>query len=137
LVLPGVPATPGQLNRALAGLRLQHATDGSPLDLPVSGAFLAVGHVPQSGLVTGQLEVDGEGLVLVDGRSTRTGAPGVFAAGDLVDHTYRQAITAAGSGCQAALDAQNHLRDLEKHPQLMRSARSNVLTYLTLCALCF
>jgi thioredoxin reductase (NADPH) len=93
----------------LAGVRLTDVRDGAPLDLPVTGAFLAIGHVPQSELVAGALATGPAGHVLVEGRSTRTGRPGVFAAGDLVDHTYRQAITAAGSGCQAALDAQRYL----------------------------
>jgi thioredoxin reductase (NADPH) len=73
--------------------------------------FIAVGHEPQSGLVRGQVELDQSDYVLTEDKSTRTQRPGVFAAGDLVDHTYRQAITAAGSGCQAALDAEWYLRD--------------------------
>jgi thioredoxin reductase (NADPH) len=72
--------------------------------------------VPQSELVRGIVETDENGYVQVDGRSTRTGVPGLFAAGDLVDHTYRQAITAAGSGCQAALDAEWYLRDTPQIP---------------------
>jgi thioredoxin reductase (NADPH) len=95
----------------LAVARLRHTGDGSTRDLEVTGAFIAVGHVPQSQLVEGQVETDPEGYVLTRGRSTLTNLPGVFAAGDLVDHTYRQAITAAGSGCQAALDAEWYLRD--------------------------
>jgi len=79
--------------------------------LPMSGAFIAVGHEPQSGLVDGQVELDENGYIKVDGRSTRTNRPGALAAGDVVDHTYRQAVTAAGSGCQAALDAEWYLRD--------------------------
>jgi thioredoxin reductase (NADPH) len=77
----------------------------------MAGAFVAVGHVPQSELVEGIVDRDDNGYVLVDGRSSRTNVPGVFAAGDLVDHTYRQAITAAGMGCQSALDAEWYLRD--------------------------
>ena len=77
---------------------------------------MAVGHEPQSTLVDGQIDVDENGYVAVDGRSTRTNRPGVFGAGDLVDHTYRQAITAAGSGCQAALDAEWYLRDTPQVP---------------------
>jgi thioredoxin reductase (NADPH) len=96
---------------ALASARLRNTIDGSTRDLELAGAFIAVGHEPQSQIVTGQVELDENGYVKVDARSTRTNVPGVFAAGDLVDHTYRQAITAAGSGCQAALDAEWYLRD--------------------------
>jgi thioredoxin reductase (NADPH) len=98
-------------SRALAVARLRHTGDGSIRELEIGGAFIAVGHDPQSQLVSGQVATDDEGYVITDGRSTLTDVPGVFAAGDLVDHTYRQAITAAGSGCQAALDAVWYLRD--------------------------
>jgi thioredoxin reductase (NADPH) len=96
---------------SLSVARLRNTVDDSSRDLEITGAFIAVGHEPQSQLVTGQVEVDPNGYVVTEGRSTRTNLPGVFAAGDLVDHTYRQAITAAGSGCQAALDAEWYLRD--------------------------
>ena len=96
---------------SLAVARLRHAADGSVRDLEIAGAFIAIGHEPQSQLVAGQVELDENGYVVTKGRSTLTNLPGVFAAGDLVDHTYRQAITAAGSGCQAALDAEWYLRD--------------------------
>lgn len=95
----------------LAVARLRHTGDDSIRELEIGGAFIAVGHDPQSHLVSGQVDLDEEGYVKTEGRSTRTSLPGVFAAGDLVDHTYRQAITAAGSGCQAALDAEWYLRD--------------------------
>ncbi len=98
-------------NGSLARARLRHTGDGSTRELDLSGAFIAVGHDPQSQLVAGQVDIDANGYVVTEGRSTRTNIPGVFAAGDLVDHTYRQAITAAGSGCQAALDAEWYLRD--------------------------
>jgi len=91
--------------------RLKHSETGELVEIPMGGAFIAVGHEPQSEIVHGQIDVDDEGYVKVEGRSTRTNRPGVFGAGDLVDHTYRQAITAAGSGCQAALDAEWYLRD--------------------------
>ncbi len=91
--------------------RLRHASSDEQLDVPVAGVFIAIGHEPQSQLVTGLVDVDDEGYVITEGRSTRTRRPGVFAAGDLVDHTYRQAVTAAGSGTQAALDAEWYLRD--------------------------
>jgi thioredoxin reductase (NADPH) len=96
---------------ALGHASLLNTETGEERDLLVSGTFIAVGHEPQSSLVHGQLDVDENGYVVTEGRSTRTRLPGVFAAGDLVDHTYRQAITAAGSGCQAALDAEWYLRD--------------------------
>jgi thioredoxin reductase (NADPH) len=96
---------------SLAVARLRHTGDGSARELEIGGAFIAVGHDPQSQLVSGQVETDENGYVVTRGRSTLTNLPGVFAAGDLVDHTYRQAITAAGSGCQAALDAEWYLRD--------------------------
>jgi thioredoxin reductase (NADPH) len=91
--------------------RLHNTADGSTKDLEIAGAFIAIGHEPQSQLVVGQVETDESGYVVTQGRSTLTNIPGVFAAGDLVDHTYRQAVTAAGSGCQAALDAEWYLRD--------------------------
>ncbi len=91
--------------------RLRNTEDSSVRELEITGAFIAVGHDPQSQLVAGQVDLDDEGYVVTQGRSTLTNLPGVFAAGDLVDHTYRQAITAAGSGCQAALDAEWYLRD--------------------------
>ncbi len=96
---------------SLAIARLRNTVDGSTRDVEATGAFIAVGHDPQSQLVEGQVETDAAGYVITIGRSTLTGIPGVFAAGDLVDHSYRQAVTAAGSGCQAALDAEWYLRD--------------------------
>jgi thioredoxin reductase (NADPH) len=96
---------------SLGQARLRNTLDGSQRVLEVGGAFIAIGHEPQSQLVRGQVETDAAGYVVTQGRSTRTNIPGVFAAGDLVDHTYRQAVTAAGSGCQAALDAEWYLRD--------------------------
>ncbi|MGD0198022.1 MAG: thioredoxin-disulfide reductase [Solirubrobacteraceae bacterium] len=96
---------------ALALARLRNSETGEARELAVTGAFVAVGHQPTSELVRGKVELDENGYVVVQGRSTRTDRPGVFAAGDLVDHTYRQAVTAAGSGCQAALDAEWYLRD--------------------------
>ncbi len=90
-------------------LQLRNTLDGSVSTREFTGLFVAIGHIPRSELIATQIELDGEGYVKVDGRSTRTNLPGVFACGDLVDHTYRQAITAAGSGCQAALDAEKFL----------------------------
>jgi thioredoxin reductase (NADPH) len=102
-----VPGDAGSLSLA----RLRNTATAETQDLEITGAFIAVGHEPQSQLVQGQVELDPAGYVVTQGRSTLTNLPGVFAAGDLVDHTYRQAITAAGSGCQAALDAEWYLRD--------------------------
>jgi thioredoxin reductase (NADPH) len=101
---------PGE-NGSLAVAHLKHTGDGSTKELAIAGAFIAIGHEPQSQLVSGQVDLDPAGYVVTQNRSTRTNLAGVFAAGDLVDHTYRQAITAAGSGCQAALDAEWYLRD--------------------------
>jgi len=98
-------------NGALGHALLENVETGETRELLVAGTFIAIGHEPQSELVRGQVDVDENGYVVTEGRSTRTKLPGVFAAGDLVDHTYRQAITAAGSGCQAALDAEWYLRD--------------------------
>jgi thioredoxin reductase (NADPH) len=98
-------------NGALGHATLTNTETGEEREIPVSGVFIAIGHEPQSELVRGLLDVDDSGYVVTEGKSTRTKLPGVFAAGDLVDHTYRQAITAAGSGCQAALDAEWYLRD--------------------------
>ncbi len=93
----------------VTGLRLKNTIDGSESVLPVTGLFVAIGHDPRSELVKGVVDTDAEGYVQVKGRTTATNIDGVFAAGDLVDNRYRQAITAAGSGCAAALDAEKWL----------------------------
>ncbi|WP_116947840.1 thioredoxin-disulfide reductase [Jiangella endophytica] len=97
----------------VAGLRLRDTVTGAERELAVTGLFIAIGHDPRSELFKGQLRLDDEGYVLVDAPTTKTELAGVFAAGDVVDHIYRQAITAAGTGCQAALDAERYLADLE------------------------
>ena len=90
-------------------LALKNTVTGELSQRDFTGLFVAIGHIPRSELIVGQIDCDNEGYVKVEGRSTRTNLSGVFACGDLVDHTYRQAITAAGSGCQAALDAEKFL----------------------------
>ena len=97
----------------VTGVTLRDTLSGASRLLPASGVFVAIGHDPRNELIKGVVDLDEHGYVRVAGRSTATSVTGVFAAGDLVDHTYRQAITAAGSGCAAALDAEHYLRDLE------------------------
>lgn len=98
----------------VTGLRLRDNETGKEKTLAVTGVFVAIGHQPRSALVRGAVEVDPEGYVVVRGRTTSTSLEGVFAAGDLVDHTYRQAVTAAGSGCAAAIDAERWLAEHEQ-----------------------
>jgi thioredoxin reductase (NADPH) len=97
----------------VSGLRLRDTKTAEESTLPVNGVFVAIGHEPRTELFAGQLPMDAEGYLLVEHPSTRTGVDGVFAAGDVVDHTYRQAVTAAGTGCAAALDAERWLTDHE------------------------
>jgi thioredoxin reductase (NADPH) len=100
----------------VSGLRLRNKVSGEESVLPVTGMFVAIGHDPRSALVKGIVDLDADGYVQVKGRTTATSVEGVFAAGDLVDHTYRQAITAAGSGCAAAIDAERWLTDIGEGP---------------------
>ncbi|HET9898722.1 MAG TPA: thioredoxin-disulfide reductase [Streptosporangiaceae bacterium] len=95
----------------LTGLRLRNVKTGNESVLPANGVFIAIGHDPRSELFRGQLATDADGYLLVDQPSTRTAIPGVFAAGDVVDRNYRQAVTAAGTGCAAAIDAERWLAD--------------------------
>jgi thioredoxin reductase (NADPH) len=97
----------------LTGLTLVDTNTGEKRELPATGLFIAIGHDPRSELLHGQVDLDENGYVLVDHPSTRTNVAGVFAAGDLVDHHYRQAVTAAGTGCAAALDAERYLAALD------------------------
>lgn len=101
-----------QGEQKLAGLKLRNVKTGELSDLLVTGLFIAIGHDPRTELFKGQLDLDPEGYLKVDAPSTRTNLTGVFGAGDVVDHTYRQAITAAGTGCSAALDAERYLAAL-------------------------
>jgi thioredoxin reductase (NADPH) len=116
---------------SVTGVTLTDTVTGAERELPLAGLFIAIGHDPRSELVHGQVHLDGEGYVVTDGKSTRTNLPGVFACGDLVDHTYRQAVTAAGTGSSAALDAERYLADLDdaggnmllaEHESLLASA---------------
>jgi thioredoxin reductase (NADPH) len=95
----------------LEKVRLRNSETGELEDLPTDGAFVAIGHVPKSEIVAEQVETDEDGYIVTEAGSTRTNIGGVFAVGDVVDHTYRQAITAAGTGCMGALDAERYLRD--------------------------
>ncbi|WP_370250213.1 thioredoxin-disulfide reductase [Nocardioides sp.] len=104
----------------LEGLTLRDTVTGETSSLPATGLFIAIGHDPRSELLAGQVDLDADGYVVVDHPSTRTNLPGVFACGDLVDHHYRQAITAAGTGCAAALDAERYIAELD---QLAAAAR--------------
>ncbi len=103
-------------NPKVTGIRLRNNVTGDESTLPVTGVFVAIGHDPRSGLVRDQVELDDEGYVQVRGSTTATSIEGVFAAGDLVDHTYRQAITAAGSGCAASIDAERWLTETHSAP---------------------
>ena len=95
----------------VTGLRLKNLVDGTETELSVTGVFVAIGNDPRTDLVKGKLELTAEGTIAVDGRTSKTSVAGVFAAGDVIDPTYRQAITASGSGCVAALDVEHFLAD--------------------------
>jgi len=98
-------------------IRLRNAETGETEEFDADGAFIAIGHIPQSKIVSGQVDTDEEGYILTQPGSTRTNLAGVFAVGDVVDNTYRQAVTAAGTGCMGALDAEWYLRDTPPSPE--------------------
>jgi thioredoxin reductase (NADPH) len=103
-------------NGKVEGIRLKHIDTAVEELLPIDGVFPYIGHIPNTQLFEGKLEMDGSGYIITDGR-TRTSVPGVFACGDVVDHVYRQAITAAAQGCQAAMEASWYLDQLEAATQ--------------------
>ncbi|PPK93839.1 thioredoxin reductase (NADPH) [Kineococcus xinjiangensis] len=111
----------------VTGLRLRDTVTGEEREVPATGLFVAIGHDPRSELVRGQVEVDAEGFIEVAGRSSRTNLDGVFACGDVIDHDYMQAITAAGSGCAAALDAERYLAHLDQVSWAQQPPREEVV----------
>ena len=110
----------------LASVRLKNADTGATEQMDVGGAFVAIGHTPRSELVVGQVDTDDNGYVLTRDGSTKTNVAGVFAAGDLVDHTYRQAATASGTGVMSALDAEWYLRDTPPSPEAHWAGKAGV-----------
>jgi thioredoxin reductase (NADPH) len=110
----------------VTGVTLRDTLTGQTRLLPVTGVFVAIGHDPRNELIKGVIDLDAGGYVQVQGRTTATNVEGVFAAGDLVDHTYRQAVTAAGSGCAAALDAERHLNDLDHAAERARGGAAEL-----------
>jgi thioredoxin reductase (NADPH) len=115
---------------AVTGLRLRDTVTGKETALEVTGVFVAIGHEPRSGLVRDVIDVDPDGYVLVQEGTTSTSLEGVFAAGDLVDRTYRQAVTAAGTGCAAAIDAERWLAEHESDASAGGLAAGNTDTLI-------
>ena len=99
----------------VTGMRIKSVKDGSTEDIELQGVFIAIGHKPNTDIFKGQLEMDPTGYIITKGKSTKTNKPGVFASGDVQDKEYRQAVTAAGTGCMAALDAERYLAESETH----------------------
>ena len=118
----------------IASVRLRNAETDEAEELGIGGAFVAIGHTPRSELVADQIDTDEDGYVKVEEPSTRTNLEGVFAVGDLVDHTYRQAVTAAGSGTKGALDAEWYLRDTPPSPEAHWAGRAGETQETGSCA---
>jgi thioredoxin reductase (NADPH) len=114
-------------DKTATSISLEDRITGEKRELPVSGVFIAIGHEPRSELVKGQIDLDADGYVITEGSSTKTNLPGVFASGDLVDRTYRQAVTAAGTGCAAALEAEHYLTALHHGEHSTVAAGSGAL----------
>jgi thioredoxin reductase (NADPH) len=107
----------GESEGRVTGVVVRNVKTDERTEIPADGLFVAIGHDPSSELFRGQLEMEESGYIVTDGKSTRTNIPGVFAAGDVQDHTYRQAVTAAASGCMAALDAERWLAAEHSRPE--------------------
>jgi thioredoxin reductase (NADPH) len=106
----------------LTGVLLRNVENGDSVEYPTDGLFVAIGHDPTTKLFVDWLDHDENGYLITNGKTTETNIPGVFAAGDVQDHIYRQAITAAGSGCAAALDSERFLAEVEGHPEAALTA---------------
>lgn len=105
-------------DQVVEGLRMVNNITGEKEDIAITGLFIAIGHKPNTDIFKGQLEMDETGYIITQGKTTKTSKPGVFASGDVQDKEYRQAVTAAGTGCMAALDAERYLATIESHQEV-------------------